>query len=100
MFFSFPEEDARWNADLQAVEFGVGIGEYDALCACGGLSSAALSTAPSGYRAVHEHLSRCRIPVRAPGLREAGVEGDPLRATAILAVIAVNYPAAAHTPGR
>ena len=28
MFFSFPE-DARWNVDLQAVEFGVGIGEYD-----------------------------------------------------------------------
>jgi len=28
MFFSFPE-DARWNADRQAVEFGVGIGEYE-----------------------------------------------------------------------
>ena len=28
MFFSFPE-DARWNADLQAVEFGVGVGEYE-----------------------------------------------------------------------
>jgi Protein of unknown function (DUF1488) len=28
MFFSFPE-DARWNADLQAVEFGVGLGEYE-----------------------------------------------------------------------
>jgi hypothetical protein len=28
MFFSFPE-DARWNPDLQAVEFGVSIGEYD-----------------------------------------------------------------------
>ena len=28
MFFRFPE-DARWNADLQAVEFGVGVGEYD-----------------------------------------------------------------------
>jgi hypothetical protein len=28
MFFSFPE-DARWNADGQAVEFGVGIGEYE-----------------------------------------------------------------------
>ena len=27
MFFSFPE-DARWNADREAVEFGVGIGEY------------------------------------------------------------------------
>ena len=28
MLFSFPE-DARWNADLQAVEFGVGVGEYE-----------------------------------------------------------------------
>jgi len=28
MFFTFPE-DARWNADRQAVEFGVSIGEYD-----------------------------------------------------------------------
>jgi len=27
MFFTFPE-DARWNADLQAVEFGVEIGEH------------------------------------------------------------------------
>jgi hypothetical protein len=28
MFFSFPE-DARWNPDRQAVEFGVSIGEYE-----------------------------------------------------------------------
>ena len=28
MFFTFPE-DARWNAETQAVEFGVGIGEYE-----------------------------------------------------------------------
>ena len=28
MFFTFPE-DARWNADRQAVEFGVAIGEYE-----------------------------------------------------------------------
>jgi hypothetical protein len=27
MLFTFPE-DARWNADRQAVEFGVEIGEY------------------------------------------------------------------------
>ena len=27
MLFSFPE-DARWNADRQAIEFGVEIGEY------------------------------------------------------------------------
>ena len=28
MFFRFLE-DGRWNADLQAVEFGVGIGDYE-----------------------------------------------------------------------
>jgi hypothetical protein len=28
MLFSFPE-DARWNADRQAVKFGVEIGEYE-----------------------------------------------------------------------
>ena len=30
MFFRFPE-DARWNAHLQAVEFSVGLGEYEGL---------------------------------------------------------------------
>ena len=28
MFFTFPE-DARWNPETQAVEFSVGIGEYE-----------------------------------------------------------------------
>jgi hypothetical protein len=28
MFFSFPE-DARWNPEREAVEFGVSIGEYE-----------------------------------------------------------------------
>jgi hypothetical protein len=28
MFFTFPE-NACWNAERQAVEFGVGIGEYE-----------------------------------------------------------------------
>src|SRR5438477_6960332 len=28
MFFRFPP-DARWNADLSAVEFGIGVGEYE-----------------------------------------------------------------------
>jgi hypothetical protein len=28
MFFTFPE-DARWNAERQAVEFGVVVGEYE-----------------------------------------------------------------------
>ena len=30
MFFRFPE-DARWNDDLEAVEFSVGLGEYEGL---------------------------------------------------------------------
>lgn len=30
MFFRFPE-DARWNAEREAVEFGVGIGEYEGI---------------------------------------------------------------------
>jgi hypothetical protein len=34
MFFSFPE-DARWNPDRQAVEFGVGIGEYEGVVRVG-----------------------------------------------------------------
>ena len=28
MFFTFPA-DARWNAERQAVEFGIAIGEYE-----------------------------------------------------------------------
>jgi hypothetical protein len=28
VFFRFPE-DARWNSDRQAVEFGIGVGEYE-----------------------------------------------------------------------
>ena len=28
VFFRFPE-DARWNAERQAVEFGIGVGEYE-----------------------------------------------------------------------
>ena len=34
MFFTFPE-DARWNADRQAVEFGVAIGEYEGVVRIG-----------------------------------------------------------------
>jgi hypothetical protein len=34
MFFTFPE-DARWNADRQAVEFGVAIGEYEGVVRVG-----------------------------------------------------------------
>ena len=30
MFFRFPP-DARWNAPMSAVEFGIGIGEYEGI---------------------------------------------------------------------
>jgi hypothetical protein len=30
MFFTFPE-DARWNPECEAVEFGVAIGEYEGI---------------------------------------------------------------------
>jgi hypothetical protein len=50
MFFTFPE-DATWNADRQAVEFGVGVGEYGGIVRVGPARlSAATRTArlPSG----------------------------------------------------
>jgi len=28
LFFEFPE-DARWNAGISAIEFGIGVGEYE-----------------------------------------------------------------------
>ena len=38
MFFTFPE-DGRWNAERQAVEFGVEIGEYRGVVRVPGASS-------------------------------------------------------------
>ena len=40
MFFTFPE-DARWNAQRQAVEFGVEIGEYRVVVRVRGACSSA-----------------------------------------------------------
>jgi hypothetical protein len=34
ILFSFPS-DAHWNADLQAVEFGIGLGEYQGVVRVG-----------------------------------------------------------------
>ena len=36
MFFTFPE-DASWNAERHAVEFGVEIGEYVVWCGSRGI---------------------------------------------------------------
>jgi hypothetical protein len=34
MFFSFPP-DARWNPERRAVEFGIGVGEYEGVVRVG-----------------------------------------------------------------
>ena len=34
MFFRFPP-DARWNPDRSAVEFGIGVGEYEGVVRVG-----------------------------------------------------------------
>ena len=57
MFFTFLE-DARWNVELQAVEFGVEIGEYRVWSGCRVASSSAY----------------CRggaVPDRAPARRDS-----------------------------
>ena len=43
MFFSFPE-DARWNPERQAIEFGVGVGEYEGVVRIPAKSSGVLLT--------------------------------------------------------
>ena len=65
MFFTFPE-DARWNAEQQAVEFGVEIGEYRVPW-CGPGSAARLPTPSAGAanpRAVRRGVLPTTNPVR------------------------------------
>jgi hypothetical protein len=62
MFFAFPE-DARWNADRQAVEFGVEIGEY------------------SGVVRVPRQVFQCLLPQRpTPASRRTISDGPGSRA--------------------
>jgi hypothetical protein len=74
MFFTFPE-DARWNADRQAVEFGVEIGEYEGvvrvprrvfqrLLRSGGPTSGALKPTTSS-----EHASSASPSANSAGAR-------------------------------
>jgi hypothetical protein len=69
MFFTFPE-DARWNAERQAVEFGVVIGEYEAWSGSRGACFNAYCRSgllPSGA------LKRIRVFLRHPPVSaEAG----------------------------
>jgi hypothetical protein len=62
MFFIFPE-DATWDADKQAVEFGVGIGEYTGVVRVGRrVFQHLLSDSPTPERCVEGyHLHRTRF---------------------------------------
>ena len=63
MFFAFPE-DARWNAERQAVEFGGEIGEYRRLVRSGGASSKAAPAAAHRPRGPLE-----LVPLSGPASR-------------------------------
>ncbi len=62
MFFSFPE-DGRWNADRQAVEFGIEIGEYAGVVRIGRrVFQRLLDESPTPERCVEGyHLHRTRF---------------------------------------
>jgi hypothetical protein len=62
LFFSFPE-DANWTADRQAVEFGVGIGEYAGTVRVGRrVFQHLLSDSPTPEKCVEGyHLHRTRF---------------------------------------
>jgi hypothetical protein len=62
MFFTFPE-DANWNADKQAVEFGIAIGEYTGTVRVGRrVFQHLLSDSPTAERCVEGyHLHRTRF---------------------------------------
>jgi len=62
MFFTFPE-DATWNADRQAVEFGIEIGEYAGIVRVGRrVFQHLLSESPTPVRCVEGyHLHRTRF---------------------------------------
>jgi hypothetical protein len=62
MFFTFPD-DARWNAERQAVEFGVAIGEYEGVVRVGrGVFRRFIDGAVTPERCVEAyHLQRTRF---------------------------------------
>jgi hypothetical protein len=89
MLFTFPE-DANWNADRQAVEFGIAIGEYTGIVRVGRrVFQHLLSDSPTPERCVEGyHLHRTRFEqiaerkVRRRQLTETGdieVTGRDLR---------------------
>jgi len=66
MFFTFPE-DARWNPDRMAVEFSIGIGEYEGVARVGRrVFQSLLREAPTPERCLEAyHLQRTRLELIA-----------------------------------
>ena len=66
MFFRFPP-DARWNAERSAVEFGIGVGEYEGVVRVGRrVFQALLGQAPTPERCLEAyHLHRTRLELIA-----------------------------------
>jgi hypothetical protein len=69
LFFTFPE-DARWNADRQAIEFGVEIGEYRGVVRVPRhVFQRLLPERPTPERCVEAYyLQRTRFPQRGSGV--------------------------------
>jgi uncharacterized protein DUF1488 len=66
MFFRFPP-DARWNAERAAVEFGIGVGEYEGIVRVGRrVFQALLDQAPTPERCLEAYyLHRTRLELIA-----------------------------------
>jgi hypothetical protein len=78
MFFTFPE-DARWNAESQAVEFGVEVGEYHGVVRVPRrVFQRLLPERPTPERCVEAYyLQRTRFEsIAEPKLRPARVRKD------------------------
>jgi hypothetical protein len=103
MFFSFPE-GARWNADRQALEFGVEIGEYSGVVRVPWRVFQRLQALLNPSRRVSKHASqalsqqplhgflRARIFLNLPGIPHAGglpgarLEPRRLRSFAVITI--------------
>ncbi len=66
MFFTFPE-DARWNPERPAVEFGIGVGEYQGMVRVGRrVFQRLLDQPPTPERCLEAyHLHRTRLEMIA-----------------------------------
>jgi Protein of unknown function (DUF1488) len=66
MFFTFPE-DARWSPERSAVEFGIGVGEYEGVVRVGRrVFQRLLNQSPTPERCLEAyHLHRTRLELIA-----------------------------------